>query len=348
MFRFIFQVFMVMLSLFVVPYLMGNGICSFLKIHKTMVKNYFFGMVTIWALFQIITVPLVLLKQSFLIVVVLMTVLILMISGYGIWKRNFPIVRLKTWKKMENWMDRLFPVFMILGIGILLLCTLFLQHTDWDDSRFVVNAVDIVRTNRMFLTHSATGEPLEIWAGELVKDINAPWAVFIAYFAKITGISAAVMAHTVLPQVLLICALCVFWMLSDVFFKKDILHKCIFMLLIIWLNVFGHFSLYSSECFLLTRLWQGKAAVAGVGIPAVFLVLTWIYEREKKIGYYVLLLLLNFSMCLMSGMGVIIGILMAGCSGLIYGTAKKNWKISVSMWCMCIPNVIYYLIHLLL
>ena len=38
-----------------------------------------------------------------------------------------------------------------------------MQHTDYDDSRFVVNAVDMIRTDRMFLTNPSTGRELAKW-----------------------------------------------------------------------------------------------------------------------------------------------------------------------------------------
>lgn len=340
----LFQGLMIALVLFAIPFLVGNGICSFLRVDKTAAKNYFFGMVTIWALFQMITVPLVLMKASFMVVVVLMTTLFLVLSFYGIWKGNFPRPVLAVDRKM----DMIAVGLMFFGMFTLILCTIFTQHTDWDDSRFVVNAVDMVRTNRMFLTNPMNGEKTLTWLGELAKDVTAPWAVFIAYCAKMTGVFATVMAHTVLPVVLLLCAFCVFWMLSEVFFKKDLFHRSIFMYLVILLNLYGHFSIYSSETFLLTRLWQGKAVVAGVGIPAIFLVLMWIYDKKRRVSHYILLLLLNFSICLMSGMGTIIGAMMLGCTGLVYGIMKRDKKIALILWGGCIPNVLYYLIHSLI
>uniref|UniRef100_UPI004057B164 DUF6077 domain-containing protein n=1 Tax=Agathobacter sp. TaxID=2021311 RepID=UPI004057B164 len=343
MLQFLLQSCFAVLFLLAVPYCVGNGISGYLKIRKTISKNYFLGMITIWALLQIIAVPLILLKQSFLLLVAIITILLLLLCAYGLKIARFP-TRLHLASKMEC-----FAVAMLfLAAVMLLLCTVFLQHTDADDSRFVVNAVDIVRTNRMFLTNPINGEEAITWTGEIVKDVTAPWALFIAYFSKMTGIFPTIMAHTILPVILLVCAFCVFWMLSDVFFKNDILHRCIFVCLIILLNLYGHFSIYSAETFLLTRIWQGKAAVAGIGVPAMFLIAMWIYEEGKKTSYYIVLLFANLAMCLMSGMGVIIGAMMLGCIGFVYGIIKKNIRVSLRFWCLCIPNVIYYLLHMII
>lgn len=343
MLQFLLQSCLVVFFLLAVPYCVGNGVSSYLKIRKTISKNYFLGMITIWALLQVIAVPLILLKQSFLLLIAIVTILLFLLCVYGLKKGCFP-TRLHVLSRVECFA----AAMLFLSMLILLLCTVFLQHTDADDSRFVVNAVDIVRTNRMFLTNPINGEETLTWTGEIAKDITAPWALFIAYFSKMTGIFVTVMAHSVLPCILLLCAFCVFWMLSDVFFKNDILHRCIFVCFVILLNLYGYFSVYSAETFLLTRIWQGKAAVAGIGIPAVFLISMWIYEEEKKKSYYIVLLLANLAMCLMSGMGVIIGVIMLGCIGFVYGVIKRNIKVSLRFWSLCIPNVIYYLLHMII
>lgn len=335
---------LILLLLFIVPFFVGNGICSLLKLEKTVAKNYFFGMVTIWAVFQLLTVPLVLMKASFALEVIIMTVVIVILSVIGMNQGKLPRFVFRFNRKIEV----VSMVLMFFGIFSVLLCTIFTQHTDWDDSRFVVNAVDMVRTNRMFLTNPMTGEETVVFIGELKKDVTAPWAVFIAYCAKMTGVFPTVMAHTVLPIVLLICAFCVFWMLSDVFFKGNLFHRSCFVYLVVLLNLYGHFSVYRAETFLLTRLWQGKAVVAGVGIPALFLILMWIYDKRRRVSHYVLLLMMNLSICLMSGMGTIIGAMMLGCTGLVYGIAKKDKKIMFSLWAMCLPNVLYSLLHVFL
>lgn len=332
---------MILLVLFAAPFLIGNGICSILGHRKTVTKNFFGGYVSIWALFQLVTVPLVLMKVSFAFEVILITISLMFLSVLGIRFGKFPSLGYKVNKKM----DLVAFVLVCGGILAVLLCTIFMQHTDWDDSRFVVNAVDMVRTNRMFLTNPMTGEETITFIGELKKDVTAPWAVFIAYCSKMTGVFPTVMAHSVLPIVLLICAFCVYWQLAEVFFKDEFFHKCCFLYFVILLNLYGHFSVYRAETFLLTRLWQGKAVVAGVGIPAIFLILMWIYEKQKKIGNYCVLFMMNLSICLMSGMGTLIGAMMLGCTGLVYGIAKRNWKFMILLWSFCVPNIVYSLIH---
>lgn len=340
----LFQGITSLLFLFLIPYCIGNGMNGLFNIKKTCSKNYFVGMISIWALFQIVSVPLVLAKASFETEVIIMTILLVLLFLHGLRQGSYPKIRITVLRKTE----RISLGLMFLGMFVLIICTVFTQHTDWDDSRFVVNSVDMVRTNRMFLTNPINGEETVIWIGELKKDVTAPWAVFIAYLAKVTGICPTVMAHTVLPVVLLMAAFCVFWLLSEVFFFEDTFHRSIFVYLIILLNVYGYFSVYSSETFLLSRLWQGKAVVAGIGIPSMFLILMWLFDKTKSGRYQWLVWMINLSICLMSGMGTIIGAVILGSSGLVYGIGKRDKKMMIALWFACVPNVLYFLIHSLL
>ena len=342
----------VILLLYIVPCLVGHGVNRILKLEAAVVKNYLIGNVFIWALFQLITVPLVLMKKSFLIVVAIVSIvtyaICIIVLLDEVIQNKCQSIKVRYWISKFGGMDKE-DMFAMVIMFVMLIALLYkiisLQHTDADDSRFVVNAVEILRTNRMFLTDLITGQELEIWIGELVKDITSPWAVYIAYYAKMTGISAVIMAHSVLPVSLIVCAMSVFWLISIEVLENNLTDRCIFMCFVILLNVYGHFSIYSAETFLLTRVWQGKAVVASVAIPAMYLMCMWLYENEKNIGNYVIVALLDIGMCLMSGMGIIIGAIMLGSFGLVYGVAKKKAWIWLVMWGMCIPNIIYFMIN---
>lgn len=339
----VINVFLAILVLWVVPYLAGNGFCEFLRIKKTIPKLYLFGLVAIWAFCQLVTVPLVLVKASFWVVIAVWSVWILALCGFGLYKRCFPSIRGNKKGGKEK------SIILITGILILAFfaAALLGQHTDADDSRFVVNAVDIVRTNRLFLTDPNTGNQISTWLGELSKDVTAPWAVYLAYCGKLTGLSPTIIAHLFLPLSILTAIFGVWWMLAEEFFGADILHNCVFLDVLMVLHLYGYYSVYSAEAFMMLRLWQGKAVVAGLGIPAMFLLFMWIYQYDKK-SDYICLACLDLAFCLMSGMGVIIGALLLGCYGLIYGIFKRKWKITLQFWLMIIPNGIYYLIYYLI
>ena len=321
--------------------LAGYGFSSLLRVKRSAIVSFFCGFILIWAITQLITVPMVLNKQSFTATFRLITGMVIPWCLYGLYECR------KIWFKRPE-----FTPTEWVGVAVTILCVVGLlglnlvtQHGDGDDSRFVVNAVDILRTDTMFLTNPATGAPLENWQGELIKDVTAPWAVFIAWCAKLTGTHATVMAHTALPPILFLMVLSVWWLLSEEFFKTSLFYRCLFMDVAILVTVYGGFSVYSEEVFMLSRIWQGKAVVASFGIPAAYLLGMWLYRKSEKWGYYVLPSVLSFSMCLMSGMGLIMSAMMFACIGFVCGIAKKRVWISIGCFAACIPSAVYYLIN---
>lgn len=343
----------VLVFLYLIPCLVGVGISRILKIDSTVVKSFLVGNIFIWAIFQLITVPLVLRKQSFFIVVVIITIITFGISISVILDE---VVRKKCANlAMSNFKNEFSGIkiedaiafIMMLGmLGGLLYKIITLQHTDADDSRFVVNAVEIVRTNKMFLVDVITGNDIGTWMKEISKDVTSPWAVYIAYYAKMTGIPVVIFAHSVLPISLILSAMSAFWLMSKELFGDRLSNRSIFMYFVILLNLHGYFTRNSAETFLLSRIWQGKGTVAGVAIPTMFLLGLWLYGDEKKYGNYIMLGLLDIGMCLMSGMGIVIGAIFLGVFGLAYGIIKRNWKTMLILWSFCIPNVVYYILYL--
>ena len=77
------------LVLLVLPVLLGNALLGFTKTGITLPKSFLFGYLSEWAVFQIISVPFILCKQSFLIVVGIAIVAYVAIAAYGIAKKYF-------------------------------------------------------------------------------------------------------------------------------------------------------------------------------------------------------------------------------------------------------------------
>lgn len=338
--------------LIVLPICIGNTICCLLKQNIMLSKCFVVGHITMWAVCQLVAVPLILMKQSFLVVVVLLSFVYVFLILYGLLNKKFRQgygvmvsgLKYKTFaygrKKSELIQDVAAFVIMVLALLLIVLASIFLQHTDADDSRFVVNAVDIYRTNRLLLTDVNSGNAISTFLGDLNKDVTSPWPVYVAYISRITGIYPSIMMHTVLPPVIMLLLGTIYWILSEQFFGKDVFHRCLFVCFAILLNIYGYYSIFTSETFILIRMWQGKATLAGVGIPIMLWLFLEFYKNESK-DSYLMLVIADMGMCLLSNMGIIICGIMLGCYGIVYGIAKKSWRVMLLMWLMCIINVIY-------
>ncbi|MGN0368217.1 MAG: DUF6077 domain-containing protein [Wujia sp.] len=330
------------LVLGILPLLVGGGVLHLCRQKVTITASYVYGMIAIWAVCEIITVPLVMLKISFTAVVIAMAIFVVFCIIYAINTRCIP--------KMAAYPGNVWEWIAAILLAGLLMFVLYknyvMQYTDADDSRFVVNAVDILRTNRMFLTNPATGEALTVWEGELIKDVTSPWAVFLALGALCTGVMPTIFAHTILPIYLLMLLFCLLWQLSDAVSTKEFVNRCIFVGLCVWILIYGNYSDKNAETFTMIRLWQGKAVVSTIGV--LFLMLLFLrmyhaYKQKETVKCWVVLLVLGeLALCLCSGMGIILGAILAGCFGLVYAIRFRKITICLQMWLPVFINVCLY------
>ena len=236
---------------------------------------------------------------------------------------------------------------MIQIIGVVIYQTFVLRNADADDSRFVVNAMDMVRTDRMYLTNPATGREIGFFRGELAKDAIAPWAVYPASVSRWVGISPTVFMHSVVPILMVVLVTLAYYLLSRKFFPEGWGGRCFFIFLLWLINIYGYYSIYGPEAFIMIRSWQGKAIVASFAIPMMIYIFFCIYEAPKGWGRYISLLAVNLCMCFLSGMGLIIGAVMIGCYAIVYAIAKRNILILPKMLLLCVPNAVYYFLYTL-
>ena len=334
--------------LLLIPILTGTAICKLLNIRKNAASCYLTGTFFEWAIIQLISVPLIIYRCNFKIVVISISVILSILSLYGL---IILITGRKLCKRSKiEWNSSTVFAFVLMAGAYLYIAFSFytLQHTDADDARFVVNAVDIVRTNRMFLTNPSTGAAISGFWGDMHRDVVSPWAVYFAYISKLTKVPVTIIAHTILPQIFLICMVCVYWLLADHFFQENrfAVYSAVFLALLV--NIYGvGKGEWDAESFAMVRIWQGKATLAAVGIPTLFLSSAWIYENSEGWGGYIFLYFVSFSFCLMSGMGIIIGGIAIGVIGLVYGIIQKRISVSLKIWIGMLIPFIYYGISLL-
>lgn len=125
------------------------------------------------------------------------------------------------------------------------------------------------------------------------------------------------------------------------------------MIFICLMELFGNVSIYTNATFFLTRTWQGKSLLANVILPAIIWLVLWIfdsenYEKEYRIGLWVLLVLTNFVAAMSSTASVFLAAMLIGVIGLVMGIREKNIQIPLRLMISCVPLVIYGAIYLLM
>lgn len=347
-----------------VPLMAGSGFCGMFSLGKSWSKCFLVGHVLMWAVCQVIAVPCILLKAHFYVVVVLVTLILVALSAYSVYKGHIKrlfVNSIGEELKQSGALDLAGIMLVWILLGFMIYQSIVLFYGDADDSRFVVNAVDVYRTNRLILTDVNTGKALTTWIGDMYKDVVAPWAVYMAYISKLVGLYPTVVMHTVFPPVILVVLTSVYWLLAKELVGEKRRDDAIFVLILLLLHIYGNYSRYSAEGRFLVRSWQGKSVLASVGIPAMMLAFLWFYKSLKEygiqespmerkesgqvvLGGWLLLLGLDLAGALFSSMSMILCPILIGCFGLIYGAARKSIRLTIMIWLCMIPNVICYII----
>jgi hypothetical protein len=350
---------LLMVLIFVIsPLFVGNIISKLADIQRAgifdkVVYRYIVGNMTMWAVYQVVAVPLILMKKSFMMSVYIWSCIIMMLFACNIIlfiKKLISKEYTASFNKKINWQPQMLFTIIIVTMTVLLVgyqCYnyVFYMHIDDDDSRFIVNACEAYDTDTMLLNNPATGEYEGTWHEELTKDVTSPWSFYIALLSKCVHIYPTIVAHTILPVFLLIIAYGVFWLFGKSLFDGDWQKSCVFVFFIALLQTYFNSSVYTSATFLLTRIWQGKAVVAGIMFPLQLYFLYLMHQQKHQFGNYILIMIANTASCLLSGMGIFLIAVVTVIYGLYYTLMDKKWLGILLVLLTCVPNGIFALLY---
>lgn len=151
----------------------------------------------------------------------------------------------------------------------------------------------------------------------------------------------------------------IYYLIAGKLFNKD--KNSIFLFLII-LNIIFMWGGYSGRpnfAFFYYRIWQGKAIIANIILPAVWLLFIMAEENKFKLIDFLLLLMINFAGCFTTTMSVaLIPISLMVLVGIyeiskISFKEKNEFKFFSSLknigLCLlsCLPSIIYGLVYIM-
>ena len=220
---------------------------------------------------------------------------------------------------------------------------------DGDDAYYVVQSVITSETDTLYRILPYTGLSTSLD----YRHAMAVFPIWIAYIARMTGIHATIISHTILPLVLIPITYWIYLEIGKKLFAEKKEQLPAYMLLVIALQIFGNVSIYPGSTFLLTRTWQGKSMLANVIIPAIFMILLWIFEGERgkkysRSGLWVLLFMMNIVAAMMSTASVFLNVVLLGVMGLVLSVCRKEWTILIKVGITCVPCAAYGLLYMLL
>lgn len=326
---------------------------------------YLAGFLSELAIFQIIAVPVMLTQpygMEFL--VKLATAVLALLSAAGL---VWTAVREKAFfkkgvcirealKKRERRISKECVLFWILFAATLLF-QLYMAYSyayfDGDDAYYVVESVLADQTGVLNRIRPYTG----LSTNPDMRHALAAFPLWIAYVARMTGIHAAIVAHTVLPLVLIPLTYYVFFLIGRKLLGAYSVKLPIFMTLVSLMQIWGNSSIYTNATFFLTRTWQGKSVLANLILLVDFWLLLEIFDgfpakRKKdsdkksagqsfRWSYWALLAVANVTAAMMTSMGAFLTALVIGITGIVAAIRLRSLSVLWKLALCCIPNVIY-------
>lgn len=333
----------------VLPACVGNCFAGVDKPHKNIVFLWISGQMLLWAGFQVICVPVILTEGRLEKVVLWYGVYItgLLAVSAVLWFRNHKGPKAVWTQKPDREVVILWVIF-----GVLLLLQLVLAvvmvYNDGDDAYYVAISTAAQESGKMYQKLPYTGMSTELD----VRHGLAPFPIWIAWLSQMTGIATVAVAKTLLPVALISMTYGVFYLIGSRGLSQG-KNLPLFLICTEVLVLFGDYSFYTVENFMIARSRQGKAALGSILIPMIFFLLLILFRRlqEKQkitVGFWILLTAVMTSCCLASTMGALLACMLVGVAGICGAIAYKNRKILPPLAACCVPCIIYAGMYLVL
>ena len=326
------------------------------KENRSIGAAYISGFLILLAVFQLLAVPVIFMDAfGFPRIVKWYTIMVTLLTGGGLiealhlWRKEGSIFKESVWKKKRGTMEYVQWLLVVLLIGFQVFMAVTHASFDGDDAYYVVQSVITDETDTLYRILPYTGYS----TGLDMRHAMAAFPIWIAYLARMTGVHATIMSHTVLPVFLIPLTYMIYYEIGKILFKDKEEQLPAYMIVLNVLQLFGNVSIYTNATFFLTRTWQGKSMLANVVIPAIFMVVLWLFEgeaqkREKRTGFWCLLFMINVVAAMMSTASVFLNTMLIGIMALMLCIQEKNIRVLFKMAACCIPCVIYALLYVLL
>ena len=270
------------------------------------------------------------------------------IETLHLWRRDGVIFNKKNCWKQRGGLEKTQWIIVFVLIAFQVFMAVSHASFDGDDAYYVVQSVITDETNTLYriLPYTGLGTALDM------RHSMAVFPLWIAYIARMSGIHATIVSHTVLPIVLIPLTYTIYYEIGKKLFKDKQEQFPAYMIIICMLHIFGNFSIYNNATFFLMRTWQGKSMLANVVIPGIFMILLWIFEgepekRNNRSGMWALLGLINVVAAMMSTASVFLNTFLIAVMAVVFSVQEKNIKIIFKMAACCIPCVVYALLYVL-
>lgn len=322
--------------------LTGYMLCHVLKLkNEGIIFSAVSGTMLWWAVLELLLVPMTMAKMSFNSLVYAYTaiLLVLIIAGCFCWKELLADIR-----DLLGHVKEYLTLGHLVAFGLICYQLYFIHHhmyLEWDDTYYVNLANEAVYSNKIYWVYPETGA----FADFDKRYVLSLWPIFYAWLSKLIGVIPTIMAHTILPWLIIPLAYMVYALVGKELFPKDRQMQGMFLSFAVMLHLFMSGEHTSGITFLSITPWVGKGVLAAVLIPLLFY---WILRtgREERISNWILLGITCLAGCLLSSMGIMLVPVFVGIAVFLVCIRKKSICYLLCGVGACVPCIIlgiYYI-----
>ncbi len=317
-------------------FLSGYALRHALKLKKEgIIFSIVSGAMLWWAVLELILVPMTMALASFHSLFYLYSALTAAMTVAGCFFRRDILEDMKELKRTAR--EYMTPGYVI---AVLLICyqLYFIHHhmyLEWDDTYYVNLANEAVHSDKIYWIYPETGAIADFDK----RYVLSLWPIFYAWLSRITGVLPTVMAHTILPWLLIPLAYMVYVLIGKELFGEDRQMQGMFLSFAVLLHLFMSGEHTSGLTFLSITPWVGKGVLAAILLPLLFY---WILRsiRDSSFGCWMLLGTTCLGGCLLSSMGIMLTPLFVGTAVFLAGIRKKSFQFLLCGAAACLPCIL--------
>ncbi|MCI8326341.1 MAG: hypothetical protein HFI37_01030 [Lachnospiraceae bacterium] len=331
---------------FVVLELLGMLYTCWQEEENSIALNFVAGLFLAFAIFEILVIPCIFSYQKFHIFAGLYgSLLVLLCSCSLILNRK----RLKEFfgKSREQERKKLPIVFIIVLLFVVFEMLMYVKfaHIDDDDAFYVATAVTTLEEDSMFVINPYSGD---VYHSFPTRYVLSPFPVWNAFVSKVFRIHPTIFAHTVLPVIMITAAFFVYYLIGMRLFQQDLKKTGYFLLFCTMIQMFSAYTRHPQGMVYLVRIWQGKAILASVLLPACFYLAMRLFLEKARLRDWLFCLILMLSCCMVSSMGIILGAISMGLFGIWGAVSKRRVREAIFTALCCTPNAALAIVYLLM
>ena len=322
---------------------------------ECLIFSWVSGQIILWALFLAVCVPITLARKSFsdvyslyLLVSFGAFLVLAVVRVCLIALKKDTVKNSGDKKKFTGSLIALWCLALAL-FALQIICAFVLAYEEGDDAFYVAITTMSREADRLYTKIPYTGYFTDLQG----RYALAPFPVWVAVLSQISGLSGAVTSHSVMPVFVITMSYGIFYLIGKkLLTAEEIKNPWVmpaYMCLMELLVIFGGYSTYTRENFLLVRAAQGKAVLANVIILFLFYLMMQLVERIHQgeithIHTWFTIFVTMAAGCLCSTLGSFLLCILLGLGVLCMAVAYRKWKMIFCVFpCVLVPALIILL-----